>query len=184
MWKNGYSKNDLEPTCLHTLQSWPWFSSGSLKISCVQLLAEETCKAGLVGKKWNWNFFPQKIVTFWVGGNSRERQGEESAQLHPILLLQCMLVREKIPPKRRFQKQWSRVKRGVKEAQWRVPQIIAADLDHESGQPQRICKRGRGFIGLHKMEINTQQVEIIVALFHQLKEILWMRGQQNLEVGN
>ena len=51
---------------------------------------------------------------------------------------------KKIPPKRRFQKQWSRVKRGVKEAQWRVPQIIAADLDHESGQPQRICKRRRG----------------------------------------
>ena len=48
--RNGYSTNDLEPTCLNTLQSWPWLSSGSLKISCERLIAEETCKADLMRK--------------------------------------------------------------------------------------------------------------------------------------
>ena len=161
MWKNGYSKNDLEPSCLHTLQSWAQFSSGSLKISCVRLFAEKTCKAAeLVKKKMELEFFFWRnhdlYLPFWVGGNIQGRQGKESTQPHPVLLLQSMLVL-KIPPKQIFQKQWSRGKRGVKEAQCRVPKIIAADLDHKSSQPQRICKRRRKFIDLHKMEINRKK---------------------------
>ena len=81
--RNGYSTNDLEPTCLNTLQSWPWLSSGSLKISCERLIAEETCKADLMRKngiailflKKSWPFESEEIVE-----NAREKKVLNSIQ--------------------------------------------------------------------------------------------------------
>ena len=105
--KMGIRRNDLEPSCLHTLQSWAQFSSGSLKISCVRLFAEKTCKAAeLVKKIMELEFFFWRnhdlYLPFWVGGNTQGRQGKEFTQLHPVLLLQSMLVPEKYLPSRDF----------------------------------------------------------------------------------